>query len=433
MDWLWNSDGALSFIFDSMRDMIEWTLDWGNIGRGTAGWAAAIDLAGFWIGLTAFFVTVSVGAVGIGRGMVTNRREDAWRAALGVAFAVPSTIATIWLIGELLKLLEFIPGMLIDLNDGVSAVEQLNQFYGLDEETSLLLDSVAGNIFAASLNGTLAFFGFFTLGAVRLVRALGIMAMVAFAPFVFTMMPVREGTDVQRNYTILLTGLLLTDPILLGMMHMLTRMAAIIEDPWSTDGLTLSLGLALLGLAPMVVLGMFSWAGADRDAGGHSTMRAIERGGRSAGRGVQKAAPAVGRGAGAVAGAAGRGAKALATKTKSGIGKLRSGNNGGARPGGGGKPSGGTPGNAKPGGGSPGSPGSNGSPGTPGGSGSPGKRPAPGSHSKPGPGAGPGPNPRGAPSGSGPRSAPGGGRRGPSGGGHRPPPPPTAPPSRSKP
>lgn len=417
MDWLWNSDGALTFIWDSTRDIMEWTLDWGSVSPGTAGWAAASQLAGFWIGLTALFVTTGVGAFGIARGVITNKHDEAWRAALGIAFAVPAALVTIWFIAEVLKLLEFIPGMLTDLNDDVPAVEGIIQYYGLNEDSDLLLDMTAGNVFAAMTNGVLSFFGFFTLGAVRLVRGLGIMALVAFAPFVFTMLPIREGSDVHRNYTILLTGLLLTDPILLGMMHMLTFMAKVIEDPWSTDGLLLSFGLAILGIAPMAVLGIFSWAGADRDAGGHSTSRGLERGGRAVGRGVRTAAPVVGRGATAAAGAAGRGVQALATKTKSGIGRLRSGSAGsGGRSGGGGTP--GSPGAA----------------GKPGGDGGTGKRPSPG-HSKPAPSPGGGspnnPGPRGGSPGGGPRS-PGAGKRGTGGGGQRPSPP-TPPPSRPKP
>ncbi|PPF38547.1 hypothetical protein [Pseudoclavibacter sp. AY1H1] len=414
MDWLWNPDGALTFIWDGTRDMMEWTLDWGSVSPGTAGRAAASELAGFWIGLTAFFVTTGVGAFGIARGVITNKHDEAWRAALGIAFGVPAALVTIWFIAEVLKLLELIPGMLTGLNGDVPAVEGIIQYFGLNEDSDLLLDMTAGNMFAAGLNGVLAFFGFFTLGAVRIVRGLGVMAMVAFAPFVFTMLPIREGSDVHRNYTILLTGLLLTDPILLGMMHMLTRMAAIIEDPWSTDGLIISFGLAILGIAPMAVLGMFTWAGVDRDAGGHATMRGLERGGRSAGRGIRQAAPAVGRGAAAAAGAAGRGAKAVATKTKSGIGRLRSSGSG----------SGGRSGGR----GTPGTPGSGGKSGGDGGSG---KRPSPG-HSKPAPSPGGGsPGPRGGSPGNGP-SSPGGGKRGRGGGGQRPSPP-TPPASRRKP
>lgn len=383
-------ENVLKEMLNGVRDLMGWTMEWGNVGPGTASWAASIELASFWIGLTAFLVTVALGAVGIARGMLTNQYEDVWRAILGVAFAVPATLLTIWGVGKILPLLDYIPGMLNSLNGDKTPVEMLIAIYGLNEDSDMLMELLGGNMLAAFLNCVFLFFGFFTLGAMRIVRALGIMTMVAFAPFVFTMSPLREGADVRRNYAILLTGLLITDPVLLGTLWLLTRTAVLLEDPWSPNGLTVTVGLALLGLAPMAFLGMFAWAGADRDAGGHTTMRATERVGRGAARGAAAAGkvivPAAGRGAAKAGKVIGQGAKSAASKTKSTLSRMTTASS----TGGGG-----------------------------------GKRNTNGSTSNPGPGSKPA-QPGILPSG-------GGGKRGPGGGGQRPPAaPPSTPPTPGK-
>lgn len=301
-------------------DALTWAVGMGSITTDSPYWTNSINMSSFWLGIASFTGVVIMAAIGIVKGVLTGKREIVIRAVLGIAFAVPSTLISIWIVGTLLDATDALPGLIFEAAFGENMGAGLVGFlFPCGGDCDLSDGQQIGELVAMAMitgggGGPALFIGLMLLMVlavlviigINIVRNVLLQMLIAAAPLAFMMMPLGIGREIITSWAKMTAMVMLMKPMMtmyVGMM--LGGMVNSGVTIWSVEGIPYVIGLALVVVVPFMVLGMFNFFGVDTDAGGREAQRAAGTAMSFAGRGLRGI-----RGGGAAAAAGGGGGRA---------------------------------------------------------------------------------------------------------------------------
>ena len=266
-------------VADFIVDSLEWVF--GNSGLNTSSplYQNALDQAGFWWTVTSFF-TIGAAAIGIGWSAIRGNRAGMIRAVIGLAATFASTWVAIFVLGYVLDIMDGLTEPI--LQSGVA-----NGSIPASIRSLLFPDGIDGQIAAfGNLPAMLSIVGL-ALGLVVIVfvnslRDFGLMVLIAFGPLAFALLPVKEGGAWIRNWASAVLALLLTKPLILGLLVLILSGAGGLESIYSIQALPLLIGFVVTLFMPFLAFGLFSFIGASAGS--------VDQVGQGAARGAQSAA-----------------------------------------------------------------------------------------------------------------------------------------------
>lgn len=231
---------------------LSWAL--GNTGFNTESylWDTATGEWSWWQGAV-LLVILGSGIWAIAAAAISGERSDLVGAIVRTLFALPVSMAALWLTGILLNIID---GLVQPLIDRGGAGEGL-----YDMVQNMIFGGGGGNYALATITLSLLMIGTIVLMVVFSFRNLALAALIAMGPVAFMLFPMKIGRQWVARYAAAVLSLLLTTPLTIGFLMLILRGIGNVESMWSLQAIPFGVGLILIGFAPLAVFGLFSFVG----------------------------------------------------------------------------------------------------------------------------------------------------------------------------
>lgn len=274
-------------------DSIEWVFDSSSFNTSSSLWTVATNEAGFWWSIVTFVIVGAI-AVGIAAGAVLGNRKIIGRAIFGLLLTFATTWTAINSLGYVLDAVDGLtePILAHGLTNGtMAATIQALTFPSTMSAIIQTLSPLAGLVPLLLLAGGLAVAAF-----VNSLRDFGLMALISFAPLAFSLMPVKLGGAWVRNWCSAIVALLLTKPLVLGLLVMVMSGIGQVESIYSIQAFPLFIGLFMTLFMPFAAFALFSFVGAQAAQSVDGAGARFAGVARTAARSVRTRAGSIGRG-----------------------------------------------------------------------------------------------------------------------------------------
>ena len=232
---------------------IVWVLSNTSFNSDSYLWTTAIGDWAWWQGAVLLVVLIA-GIWALTEAAISGDRAQIIQAGIRFALAVPVSIASVWLIGNLVNVVDgMVEPLLSRGGDGEGLYETME---------NLVFGGGGGNMFLAGMVMTFLSLGIIVLVFVFSFRNFALAALIAIGPVAYMLFPTRFGRSWVVNYWAAVTALLLTTPLTLGLLMLVLRGFANVESLWSVQALPLGIGLIMIAFAPVAAFSLFSFAGA---------------------------------------------------------------------------------------------------------------------------------------------------------------------------
>lgn len=315
-----------------VADVLGWAMDVGSLTttdptacRPSIGWGNSMQMFTFWLGVAGVAIVVLVGMIGIVQGMVLQKRDIIMRAVLGVAFAVPASLLSMWFIGLVLDFVdsglsgEIVKGALGEKDMAQAALTIFTPSCDSANKTAAdvgkcLVDAMGGGSYKL---GTFMLFimlvivGVLFVIVINAIRGLMLQVLLAVSPLAFAMMPLGFGREVISAWGKMVAAFIVMKPLLVTYMSMM--MSGVIRSGFTffdANAIVYMLGLVFVILVPFMVMQLFAFLGLQFDHGREAHSLAGRGAQAGLGRFINTRAAAGGAGVAAGA-AAGLGGAAL--------------------------------------------------------------------------------------------------------------------------
>lgn len=277
--------GALDFVCTTMESqatamhgfmtwLAENTLGQQRLSPGSDLYEGAMGSSGLelWLGY-ALVVMVITGAVGLAFAALTQNGQAMKRAILGTLLSIPATFGAIWVTGQALTLVD-------EISDGL--LERLGGANGTANLLELLVPSSAWDAGTSMITGgtpnALVIVGIMLVYIIAMLlimvalafRNVILMLLIAFAPLAFVLLPAKGGSVWVKRWAGAVVAMVLTKPLIFGLLLLLTGTAGGIETVWSAAGLTIGLGMLVTSLMPLMAFGFFGFIASGGSSAGES-------------------------------------------------------------------------------------------------------------------------------------------------------------------
>lgn len=233
-------------------------------------WDSAIGEWAWWQGAVLLVILIA-GIWGITEGVIHQDRGETLSAFVRLCLAFPASIGSVWLIGNLLNVVD---GLVIPLLERGGGGEGLyltlqNMIYG----------GGGGNIFLAQLVLVCLTIGVMVLVLVFSFRNFSLAALIAIGPVAYMLFPTRICRQWITNYWAAVIALLLTTPLTVGLLMLIVSGLGKVDSMWSVQAFPLGIGIIMVAIAPMAAFSLFSFVGqAAGDAIGSRMGGSVSRG-----------------------------------------------------------------------------------------------------------------------------------------------------------
>lgn len=258
-------------------------------------WDVAIGEASSWFGISIIVIMVT-GLIGMAWGLIRLRPANALMSAMFMGGAIPVLYIALGIAGALAVLSDQLSDEILKRlsgKDGFATVirailqkgvgnDSLSMSGGGDGVTPLMLVLVL-LAFLVSL---------FLMSLAISFRNLGMMVLVAFSPLAFVGVPLNGGWGLVKKWWFAYIALLLSKPLMFGMLAMLLK-GAKGAALFSSQTMTVITGLFLVSFMPFITYQFFQFLGAGHEqaAGAGVAGQAsqnVKQGGRNAQNIAQK-------------------------------------------------------------------------------------------------------------------------------------------------
>lgn len=277
--------GALDFVCTTMESqatamhgfmtwLAENTLGQQHLSPGSDLYEGAMGSSGLelWLGY-ALVVMVITGAVGLAFAALTQNGQAMKRAILGTLLSIPATFGAIWVTGQALTLVDEISDGLLERLGGANGTANLLELLvpssALDAGTSMI---TGGTPNALVIVGIMLVY---IIAMLLIMLALAfrnviLMLLIAFAPLAFVLLPAKGGSVWVKRWAGAVVAMILTKPLIFGLLLLLTGTAGGIETVWSAAGLTIGLGMLVTSLMPLMAFGFFGFIASGGSSAGEN-------------------------------------------------------------------------------------------------------------------------------------------------------------------
>lgn len=216
-------------------------------------WTAAVEEWSFWQWA---ILTVLFGAMvwAIAAAVVSGDRSELVSAIVRSFIAVVAVPTSLWLTGHVLNAIDDMTWYIIN-RGGPGSVFQTLQ--------GVMFAGGQANYFFAFLIHFMLMLAMLLLMLVFTFRNIVLAALIAVGPIAWMIFPVRGiGPQWVVRYASSVVVLLLTGPLTIGFVSLITRGLAGVRTIWDPQSWPLLFGLVLVAFAPFAVFGLFSFVGA---------------------------------------------------------------------------------------------------------------------------------------------------------------------------
>lgn len=267
--------GALDFVCTTMESqatamhgfmtwLAENTLGQQRLSPGSDLYEGATGASGLelWLGY-ALVVMVITAAVGLAFAALTQNSQATKRAILGTVLSFPATFVAIWVTGQALTVVD-------EISDGL--LERLGGSDGTANLLEILVPHGAWDAGVSMLTGggsmnSLTMLGIMLVYIVAMLmimvalafRNVILMILIAFAPLAFVLLPSKGGSVWVKRWVGAVVAMILTKPLIYGLLLLLTGTSGGVETIWSAAGLTIALGMLVCSLMPLMAFGFFGF------------------------------------------------------------------------------------------------------------------------------------------------------------------------------
>lgn len=226
-------------------------------------WSVAVNETSWWWGISILGVFVAA-LLGIGQVLIKRDKETLIRTIVGLIVVFPALTIAIWLTGRLLDFTaQLSPVILGRLTDGSLAEFISNMVLGSKDPAAAVINVAAGGIG----NVTFILLGFaaglFIIMLISAFRSFGLMVLIAFAPIVFMLIPLRIGEVWVKRWATAIVALIITQPLMEGMLVLVIKAGAATDTPWSMQMLPTLIGMGMMIFTPFAAFSMVKFLGAE--------------------------------------------------------------------------------------------------------------------------------------------------------------------------
>lgn len=215
-------------------------------------WDTAMGEWAWWQGAVLLIILIA-GIWGITEGLIHQDRAEALGAFVRLCLAFPVSVGSVWLIGNLLNVVDGFVLPLLERGGGGEGLYLTLQ--------NMLYGGGGGNMFLASLVLLFLVAGVMVLVLVFSFRNFSLAALIAIGPIAYMLFPMRIGRQWITNYWAAVLALLLTTPLTIGLLMLILNGVGKVDSMWSIQAFPLGIGMIMIAVAPMAAFSLFSFAG----------------------------------------------------------------------------------------------------------------------------------------------------------------------------
>lgn len=216
-------------------------------------WSSATTEWSFWQ-WAVLIITLGAMIWAIGAAVVSGDRSEVVGAVVRAFIAIPAVPITLWLTGHLLNAVDEMTWYIMN-RDGPTALFATLQ--------GVMWAGGQANYFFAFVIHGLLMLGLLLLMLVFTFRNIVLAALIAVGPVAWMLFPVRSvGPQWVVRYVSAVVVLLLTGPLTIGFVTLITNGLSTVSTIWDPQAWPLLAGLVLVAFAPFAIFGLFSFVGA---------------------------------------------------------------------------------------------------------------------------------------------------------------------------
>ncbi|TQO19634.1 hypothetical protein FB472_1203 [Rhodoglobus vestalii] len=243
---------AASAFATSIGGSLSWAISQTSFNSDSRLWEASLTEWAWWQGAI-ILVILGAGIVAIVMAMATGDRSDLVTAVSRFALSLPLSAASLWIIGNLLDIVDLMVEPIINRTNAGGGVEKFME--------NLIFGGGGGNIFAAtSILGLLAI-ATGVLVAVFSFRNFALAALISMGPVAWMLFPTSFGKQWVVRYFSAVIALILTTPLTLGLLALVITGVGEVDTLWSIQALPFGIGLCMIAFVPIAAFSMFSFIG----------------------------------------------------------------------------------------------------------------------------------------------------------------------------